>query len=31
MEEMEQRRYIGPQVGNNPREIYVQPGDLKIG
>ncbi|MCX6955917.1 MAG: DNA translocase FtsK, partial [Verrucomicrobia bacterium] len=30
MEEMEQRRYIGPQVGNNPREIYVQPGDLKI-
>ena len=31
MDEMEQRRYIGPQVGNNPREIYVQPGDLKIG
>ncbi len=31
MEEMEQRRYIGPQVGNNPREIYVQPGDLKFG
>ncbi|MSU51490.1 MAG: DNA translocase FtsK [Opitutus sp.] len=31
MEEMEQRRYIGPQVGNNPREIYVQPGDLKLG
>lgn len=30
MEEMEQRRYIGPQVGNNPREIYVQPGDLKL-
>ncbi len=30
MEEMEQRRYIGPQVGNNPREIYVQPGDLKF-
>lgn len=30
MEEMEQRRYIGPQVGNNPREIYVQPGDLHI-
>ena len=29
MEEMEQRRYIGPQVGNNPREIYVQPGDIK--
>ena len=28
IEEMEQRRYIGPQVGNNPREIYVQPGDL---
>ncbi|HEY8991087.1 MAG TPA: DNA translocase FtsK [Luteolibacter sp.] len=31
MEEMEQRRYIGPQVGNNPREIYVQPGDIRIG
>ena len=30
MEEMEQRRYIGPQVGNNPREIYVQPSDLKL-
>ncbi len=30
MEEMEQRRYIGPQVGNNPREIYVQPGDLRV-
>ena len=31
MEEMEQRRYIGPQVGNNPREIHVQPGDLRVG
>ena len=31
MEEMEQRRYIGPQVGSNPREIYVQPGDLRLG
>jgi S-DNA-T family DNA segregation ATPase FtsK/SpoIIIE len=31
MEEMERRRYIGPQVGNNPREIYVQPGELKSG
>lgn len=31
MEELERRRYIGPQVGNNPREIYVQPGDLKLG
>lgn len=31
MEEMEQRRYIGPQVGNNPREIYVQPGDIVLG
>lgn len=30
MEEMEQRRYIGPQVGNNPREIYVQPGDIAL-
>ncbi len=30
MEEMEQRRYIGPQVGNNPREIYVQPGDIQF-
>jgi S-DNA-T family DNA segregation ATPase FtsK/SpoIIIE len=30
MEEMEQRRYIGPQVGSNPREIYVQPGDLRL-
>ncbi|WP_088179311.1 DNA translocase FtsK [Geminisphaera colitermitum] len=28
MDEMEKRRYIGPQVGNNPREIFVQPGDL---
>lgn len=28
MEEMEQRRYIGPQVGSNPREVYVQPGDI---
>lgn len=31
MEEMEQRRYIGPQVGTNPREIYIQPGDLRLG
>lgn len=30
IEEMEQRRYIGPQVGSNPREIYVQPGDLRL-
>ncbi|MCF3648649.1 DNA translocase FtsK [Synoicihabitans lomoniglobus] len=30
MEEMEQRRYIGPQVGSNPREVYVQPGDLQF-
>ncbi|WP_438481138.1 DNA translocase FtsK [Oleiharenicola lentus] len=30
MEEMEQLRYIGPQVGSNPREIYVQPGDLRL-
>ncbi len=30
MEEMEQRRYIGPQIGNNPREIFVQPEDLKF-
>jgi S-DNA-T family DNA segregation ATPase FtsK/SpoIIIE len=30
MEEMEQRRYIGPQVGNNPREIFVQPSDLQL-
>lgn len=30
MEEMEQRRYIGPQVGNNPREIFVQPGDINL-
>ncbi|MCX6943048.1 MAG: DNA translocase FtsK [Verrucomicrobia bacterium] len=30
MEEMEQRRYIGPQVGNNPREIYVQSADLTL-
>ncbi|MDX2111689.1 MAG: DNA translocase FtsK [Verrucomicrobiota bacterium] len=29
MEEMETRHYIGPQVGNNPREIFIQPGDLK--
>jgi len=28
IDEMEKRRFIGPQVGNNPREIYVQPGDL---
>lgn len=31
IEEMEKRRLIGPQVGNNPREIYVQPGDLNLG
>ena len=31
MEELERRRYIGPQVGNNPREIYVHPEDLTIG
>ena len=31
MEELERRRYIGPQVGNNPREIYVQPEELKLG
>jgi len=31
MEEMESRRYIGPQVGNNPREIYIQPGELDLG
>jgi S-DNA-T family DNA segregation ATPase FtsK/SpoIIIE len=31
IEEMERRRFIGPQVGNNPREIYVQPGDLRLG
>jgi S-DNA-T family DNA segregation ATPase FtsK/SpoIIIE len=30
MEEMEQRRCIGPQVGNNPREIFVQPGDIRL-
>lgn len=30
MDEMEKRRFIGPQVGNNPREIYVQPGDLHL-
>ena len=30
MEEMEQLRYIGPQVGNNPREIYVQPDDIRL-
>ncbi len=29
MEEMEKLRYIGPQIGNNPREIYVQPGDIR--
>ena len=31
MEELERRRYIGPQVGNNPREIYVRPDELKLG
>lgn len=30
MEEMEKRRFIGPQVGTNPREIYIQPGDLRL-
>ncbi len=30
IEEMERRRIIGPQVGNNPREIYVQPEDLRL-
>ncbi len=28
IEELEQRRYIGPQIGTNPREIFVQPEDL---
>ncbi len=31
MEEMERRRFIGPQIGNNPREICVQPADLRLG
>jgi S-DNA-T family DNA segregation ATPase FtsK/SpoIIIE len=31
MEELERRRYIGPQVGNSPREIYVQPDELPSG
>jgi S-DNA-T family DNA segregation ATPase FtsK/SpoIIIE len=30
IEEMEKRRLIGPLVGNNPREIYVKPGDLHL-
>jgi S-DNA-T family DNA segregation ATPase FtsK/SpoIIIE len=30
IDEMERRRFIGPAVGNNPREIYVQPGDLHL-
>ena len=30
VEEMEARRYIGPQIGSNPREIYIQPGDLRL-
>jgi S-DNA-T family DNA segregation ATPase FtsK/SpoIIIE len=30
IDEMEKRRFIGPQVGTNPREIYVQPGDLHL-
>lgn len=30
IEEMEKRRFIGPQIGNNPREIYVKPGDLHV-
>ena len=30
IDEMEKRRFIGPAVGNNPREIYVQPGDLHL-
>ena len=28
MEELEDRGYIGPQVGANPREILVEPEDL---
>lgn len=31
IEEMEARRYIGPQVGTNPREIYIQPEELDLG
>lgn len=27
IEELESRGYIGPQVGSNPREILVEPGD----
>ena len=30
IEEMEKRRFIGPQIGTNPREIYVRPGDLHL-
>ncbi len=30
IEEMEKRRFIGPQIGSNPREIYVRPGDLHL-
>ncbi|WP_221033083.1 DNA translocase FtsK [Actomonas aquatica] len=30
IEELEERHYIGPQVGNNPREIFVQPEDLQF-
>jgi S-DNA-T family DNA segregation ATPase FtsK/SpoIIIE len=28
MEELEERGYVGPQVGQNPREVLVQPGDI---
>lgn len=28
MEELEVRGYVGPQVGQNPREVFIEPGDL---
>ncbi len=30
MEELEDRGYIGPQVGTNPREILFEPGDFNL-
>lgn len=30
MEELEDRGWVGPQVGTNPREIFVEPDDLVL-
>ncbi|WOO42884.1 DNA translocase FtsK [Rubellicoccus peritrichatus] len=30
VEELEVRGYIGPQIGTNPREIFVEPGSISL-